>query len=129
AVELLRENAADLVIGSKLMAGAEDERPLFRHAASHVYNGILRLAFGFRGTDTHGLKAFRKAALLPVVARCVVDQDVFASELVLRADRDGVRIAEIPVRLLEKRPPSIDLLRRIPGVVRRLWRLARALKA
>src|SRR5579859_6557693 len=34
AVDILETGAADLVIGSKLAAGAEDQRPLIRHAAS-----------------------------------------------------------------------------------------------
>jgi glycosyltransferase involved in cell wall biosynthesis len=124
AVELLEH--CDMVIGSKLMAGAADERPWLRHVASRFYNGTLRAAFGFEGTDTHGLKAFRKAALIPIVESCIVDKDVFASELTIRAYRGGVRITEIPVRVLEKRPPSINLVRRVPAVVSRLVRLARA---
>ena len=35
AVELLGSGRADMVIGSKLIGGASDERPLLRHAASH----------------------------------------------------------------------------------------------
>jgi glycosyltransferase involved in cell wall biosynthesis len=127
AIRLLRDDEADMVIGSKLMAGSRDERPLVRHAASQAYNALLRLLLGFRGTDTHGLKAFRRAALAPVAARCVVDRDVFASELVIRAYREGLRVREIPVELHEKRPPSVGLLRRVPKVVRNVARLAWAL--
>jgi glycosyltransferase involved in cell wall biosynthesis len=128
ALGLLRDEIADMVIGSKLMAGAKDERPFFRHAASHGYNALLRLLLGFRGTDTHGLKAFRRDAVAPVAARCVVDRDVFASELVIRAHREGLRVREIPVELREKRPPSVELVRRVPKVVRNLARLTWALK-
>ena len=127
AVTMLRRGEADMVIGSKLMAGARDQRPLFRHAASQLYNALLRVTLGFRGTDTHGLKAFRKDAVGPIAARCVVDRDVFASELVIRAYREGLRVHEIPVRLMEKRPPTINLFRRVPAVVTRLVRLSRPL--
>ena len=123
AVALLDAGEAELVIGSKLLSGSSDERPLVRHLASQVYNGMLRYTLGFRGTDTHGLKAFRKAALEPIVRQCLVDRDVFASELVIRADRAGVRLREIPVRVMEKRPPSINLTRRVPAVLRQLARL------
>lgn len=128
ALELLRRDAADLVIGSKLMGGARDQRPWLRHAASQVYTGVLHLLFDFGGTDTHGLKAFRRARLLPIVEACQVDRDVFASELVIRAYREPLRVLEVPVRLLEKRPPSINLLRRIPGVVQNLARLTWAIR-
>src|SRR5215472_7482341 len=41
AIEILETGDADLVIGSKLAAGAEDDRPLFRHAASIAYSTML----------------------------------------------------------------------------------------
>ena len=132
AVAMLRgddgEGGADMVIGSKLAAGAEDERPLSRHAGSLLYNGLLRLTLGFRGTDTHGLKAFRRMRLLPVVERCVVERDVFASEFVIRAHRAGLVVREIPVRLREKRPPSVNLWRRVPHVLRSVARLVWAIR-
>jgi glycosyltransferase involved in cell wall biosynthesis len=127
AVDILRSGSADMVVGSKAMRGAHDTRPLRRRVATRVYNRVLRLALGFRGTDTHGLKAFRRAALLPVVARCIVGHDVFASELVIRAQREGVSITEIPVELAEKRAPSIHLARRVPRVLRNLARLMAAI--
>lgn len=127
ALEILRSEPVDMVIGSKLIAGAEDERPWMRHAASRAYNGLLRITLGFRGTDTHGLKALRKSTMGPIAAACVVDRDVFASELVIRAYRAGLNVREIPVRLMEKRPPSINLVRRVPGVLRNLAKLAWAI--
>jgi glycosyltransferase involved in cell wall biosynthesis len=123
AIELLRAGAADMVVGSKAMRGANDTRPLRRRVATRVYNGVLRLAVGFRGTDTHGLKAFVRAKVAPVAASCVVEYDVFASELVVRAHRSGLRVLEIPVDVHEKRAPSIRLLHRVPRVLQHLGRL------
>jgi glycosyltransferase involved in cell wall biosynthesis len=123
AVPLLESGEADMVIGSKAMVGANDQRPLFRRFATRVLNGMLRVAVDFRGTDTHGLKAFRREVLVPVVERCVIDRDIFASELVVRAFRDGVRVVEIPVRVVEKRRPATALVSRVPNVLRNLARL------
>jgi glycosyltransferase involved in cell wall biosynthesis len=123
ALELLRRDEADLVIGSKAMAGAHDKRPLPRRAATKVYNKLLRVSLGFSGTDTHGLKAMRRSTLAPIVARCIVDYDVFASELVIRAEREGLRVLEIPVEIEEKRAPTINLARRVPRVLGNLGRL------
>jgi hypothetical protein len=116
------------VVGSKLLSGARDQRPMLRHVASLGYNGLLRSLFGFQGTDTHGLKAFRRAAVLPIVLRCIVDKDVFASELVIRAYREAIRVIEIPVRVVEKRTPSINLFARVPNVVKNLWKLTYAIR-
>lgn len=128
AMELLETNGAELVIGSKLLSGASDERPLLRHAGTVVINGLLRVTLGFKGTDTHGLKAFRRAPLVDVARACLVEKDLFASELVIRAERSGVRIKEIPVRVLEKRPPSVHLLQRVPRVLKDLTRLFVAIR-
>lgn len=128
ALALLDTQKVDMVIGSKLLDGASDERPFIRHMGSVVINGMLRMALGFKGTDTHGLKAFRRSALLPVVHACIVDKDLFASELVIRAQRQSVAMMEVPVRVLEKRPPSIHLFRRVPNVIRNLSRLFVAIR-
>jgi glycosyltransferase involved in cell wall biosynthesis len=123
AVEILETGEADLVIGSKLAVGAADDRPLIRHAASIAYSTLLKVMLGFRGTDTHGLKAFRRLALLDVVRACLVDKDVFASEFVIRADRGGIIIREVPVHIIEKRPPGINLFKRVPNVMKSLLKL------
>ncbi|MCL2822767.1 MAG: glycosyltransferase family 2 protein [Polyangiaceae bacterium] len=127
AISLLERGDVDLVIGSKLLAGSNDQRPWARNTASRVYNWMLRASLGFRGTDTHGLKALRRDKLLSVVDACVVDKDVFASEFVIRAYRLNVRICEVPIRVVEKRTPSINLVRRVPNVLRQLSKLAWAI--
>ena len=128
AIDILESGRADLVIGSKLAVGAEDARPLLRHAASIAYSGMLRIILGFRGTDTHGLKAFRRVALLDTCKACLVDKDVFASEFVIRADRGGIRTEEIPIHVIEKRPPSINLFKRVPNVLKSMAKLTYAIR-
>ena len=124
AMALLERSDTDLVVGSKAMVGSNDQRPLFRRAATRVYNGLLRAVCHYPGTDTHGLKAFRRAALLETARRCILDRDVFASEFVIRAHREGKQVVEIPFAVREKRPPSINLFKRVPHVVRSVARLA-----
>lgn len=124
ALRKLREENYDFVVGSKRVAGARDRRPLYRRTATQVLNGMLRVAVGFKGTDTHGLKAFRREAVLPVVNACVVDKDMFASEMTVRVHRDGgLRWTEVPIDLIEKRPPSVHLFKRVPNVMRNMVRL------
>lgn len=128
AVELLSTGKFDMVIGSKLTAGSHDDRPWARHAASQIYTGMLRVTLGFQGTDTHGLKAFVRKPLLPIARECLVEKDVFASEFVIRAYRAGLRVREIPIRVLEKRTPSINLVRRVPNVLKSLAKLTWAIR-
>ncbi|MEE2779072.1 MAG: glycosyltransferase family 2 protein [Myxococcota bacterium] len=128
ALQILTANDADMVIGSKAHSDADDRRPLVRRTATLVLNGLLRVLLGFGGTDTHGLKAFRRETLLPVVSRCIVDKDIFASEFVIRAERQKFRVMEIPVAIEEKRPPSINLFRRVPHVLKSLAKLTWAIR-
>ena len=124
SMALLERSDTDLVVGSKAMVGSNDQRPLFRRAATRVYNGMLRLVCDYRGTDTHGLKAFRREALLETARRCRLDRDVFASEFVIRAHREGKKVVEIPFAVREKRPPSIRLMTRVPHVIKSVAKLA-----
>lgn len=122
AMPKLREGYS-LVVGSKRAPGARDRRPMYRRFATQVLNGLLRVSVGFKGTDTHGLKAFRRDALIDIVEECVVDKDMFASEFVVRVHRADRPWCEVPIDLVEKRPPSIHLFRRVPNVLRNIVRL------
>lgn len=123
ALPRLERREADLIVGSKAARGSSDHRPLVRRVATRLHNGLLRVSLGFKGTDTHGLKAFRRERLAPVIERCVVDMDVFASEFVVRAWREGLNVIEIPIQLHEKRQPSIHLFKRVPNVLKNVARL------
>lgn len=124
ALALLERTDTDLVVGSKAMVGSNDQRPWVRRVGTRVYNGLLRTVCGYRGTDTHGLKAFKREVLLETAQRCVLDRDVFASEFVIRAHREKKKVVEIPFAVHEKRPPSINLLKRVPHVIKSVAKLA-----
>jgi glycosyltransferase involved in cell wall biosynthesis len=123
ALNLLERGEAEMVVGSKAALGAKDERPFIRRSGTIVINGLLRMTLGFHGTDTHGLKMFLREALVPVAEKCVVERDLFASEFVIRASRMGKKLEEIPILVREKRPPTINLIRRVPNVLKNLARL------
>jgi len=124
ALALLERTDTDLVVGSKAMVGSNDQRPLVRRLGTRVYNGLLRTVCHYRGTDTHGLKAFKREVLLDTARRCILDRDVFASEFVVRAHREKKKVVEIPFAVREKRPPSINLVKRVPHVLKSVARLA-----
>jgi glycosyltransferase AglD len=119
----------DIVVGSKVMRGSQDRRPFVRRFLTRAFNAMLRAVFGFSGTDTHGMKALRRAAVDPVLAQCVTSRSIFDTELVLRAQRAGLTVVEIPVAVQEIRQPSYwSVLRRLPEVSWNLIKLRSALK-
>jgi glycosyltransferase involved in cell wall biosynthesis len=126
---LAMEETADLVLASKRIAGSEDRRGALRRAGTAVFNLLLRILFRSKVTDTHDMKMIRKSvvdAILPFVRSTL---DLFDTELVIRAERAGYRIREVPVVVEEKREARSSFLSRVPrtlvGILRmriRLWR-------
>lgn len=108
ALESMR-NGSDIVIGSKSMRGARDARPFFRRMITRCFNLTLKILFGFKGTDTHGLKVMVSSKILPLVAECRTDGVIFDTELILRAQRDGLKIKDTPVFCEEKRGTRLQI--------------------
>ncbi len=118
----------DFIVGSKVITGAVDKRPLVRRLITRWFNLFLRLLYGFRGTDTHGIKGLRKSAVYPVAMQCLTEREVFDTELLLRADRARISIHELPVTIQERRLSKLNLFRRIPSTASDLLRLYIALQ-
>ncbi len=127
AVEMLESGPAAIVVGSKRAAGAADERSVGRKLVTAGYSILLRYGFRLRVSDTHGLKAMRRGEVADTVAACRFGRDIFDTELVLRAARAGLLVAEIPVSVADHRPPRTSILRRIPRSLVGLYRLRVAL--
>jgi glycosyltransferase involved in cell wall biosynthesis len=104
----------DIVIGSKNAPGSSDKRPFLRKSITTGFNRLIQILFGFKGTDTHGIKAFRTAPIVRIVEECVTEGEIFDTELIIRAQRSGLNISEIPVSVGEMRPSRYSLLQRIP---------------
>ena len=103
---------ADIVFASKRVPGARDERPLYRRILTAGLSIALRQMLGLRLSDAHGMKVYRRAALESIVAACTMRSVMFDAEMALRAERNGLRIAEVPARVSERRPARTSVLRR-----------------
>jgi glycosyltransferase involved in cell wall biosynthesis len=110
ALRLLQEN--DIVIGSKRKNGAEDRRPLARRLLSVSYHSLTRLLFGIDVTDTTCVKAFRRSSVLPLLSR-IRFNSIFETELVVRAEKACMKIAELPVVVHDGRLPKENLLKKV----------------
>lgn len=124
---VLSEGGPAIVVGSKRAAGANDTRAPLRKAATWVFSTILRVGFGLRVSDTHGMKAMRRAAVAPYAEACFSGQDLFDTELILRVERAGLGTGEIPVAVHELRPARSSFLSRVPRTLRGLCNLRIAL--
>ena len=122
-------DTADIVIASKRAPGSDDRRPFIRRLGTRVFNLILRRALGSKVTDTHGIKGFRRTVVNDLLPDVFLGQDLFDTELVLRAERLGYRIAEVPIVVEELREARSSYLRRIPRTLKGLRRLRRTLNS
>ena len=120
-------DGAVVVVGSKRTAGANDTRGPGRRLVTAVFSGLLRYGFGLHVSDTHGMKVLRRDELGPIVERCRFGTDLFDTELVLRAERAGLRTTEVAVTVAELRPSRSPITSRIPRTVVGLARLRWAL--
>jgi len=116
-------DSCGVVVGSKLMAGAEDRRSPLRHLVSWGFTTMLRLLFDWRMDDTHGIKVLRREVVRRFAPQTVMTRDLFDTELIIRARRAGVKVGALPVRVEEKRKPRSSIVRRIPRTLRGLLRL------
>lgn len=118
ALELLDGSEAPagpaIVVGSKRAPGARDNRSSLRRAATSVFSGILRYGFGLTLSDTHGMKVLNLGALREAIRACRSGDDLFDTELIIRAEHSGLVTAEVPVTVTELRPARTSIARRVP---------------
>ncbi len=126
---LAQPDDVDLVIGSKRDPSSDDRRPPMRRLATRVFNILLRVILDSGVSDTHGMKAFRKALLEDLTNAVVSNQDLFDTELVIRAERAGYSIVEVPVTVEETRAAKSSLIKRAPRTIAGLFRVRKALRA
>jgi glycosyltransferase involved in cell wall biosynthesis len=128
AVALMAGGPADIVVGSKRSPGSDDQRSLGRRAVTAIFSLVLRGGFGLWVSDTHGVKALKRVSLLPLVQACQFGGDIFDTELIIRAERSGLAVRELPVSVTDQRPPRTPITRRIPRSLWGLVQLQRALR-
>jgi glycosyltransferase involved in cell wall biosynthesis len=116
---------SDLAIGSRLAKGARVTRSPKREVISRGYNHLLHAALRVNFSDAQcGFKAARSdvvADLLPAVR----DQTwFFDTELLVLAQRRGLRIHEVPVDWVEDSDSRVDIASTAAGDLRGVARLA-----
>ncbi len=112
-----------IVVGSKRGEGALDTRPWPRRMVTLVFSTILKVGFGLSVSDTHGMKVLRRQPLIALAEQCRFGTDLFDTELILRAERAGLKSGEVPVVVQELRPSRSSIAKRIPRTMANLVKL------
>ncbi len=121
---------SDVAIGSRLVRGSRVVRGPKREIISRCYNSMLRVAFHTSFRDAQcGFKAVRAdvaRALLPAVEN---DHWFFDTELLLLAERNGLRIHEVPVDWTDDPDSRVDVVATAMEDIRGMIRVARRILA
>lgn len=123
-------NGADIAIGSRNLPGSRSERGIGRRAISWCYRILLHLLFNLRVSDPPcGFKAVNERVVREIVPLVRDRQWFFDTELLIRSQRAGMRITEIPVTWHEpRRGGSLrKVLRIVNSDLRAMWQLERDL--
>ncbi len=119
---------SDLAIGSRLVPSSRVVRSVKREFVSRSYNLLLHGVLGARFSDAQcGFKAVRADVareLLPLVADTGW---FFDTELLVIAERVGLRIHEVPVDWVDDPGSRVDIAATAIGDLKGCWRLGRAL--
>jgi glycosyltransferase involved in cell wall biosynthesis len=116
----------DFIIGSKMAHWSKDKRSIIRMTVSYSFNLYLKVMYGFRGSDTHGIKVLKRKVVEKVLPKCKTDSGIFDTEFVLRSQYAGFKFADFPVTVVEKRPPRFT--QRLLQTPIDIFFLSRALK-
>lgn len=110
-VKLLNDGAA-IVIGSRYHRSSRSKRTLLRLAASKSFNFLVKLLLGSKLSDHQcGFKAFRKDLILPILNKVENKNWFWDTELLIRAQRSGLRVDEIPIEWSEAPESKFRLLK------------------
>ncbi|MFC1413851.1 glycosyltransferase [Streptacidiphilus sp. N1-12] len=117
---------SDLAIGSRLHRGSAVVRGPKREFISRTYNLMLRTTMAARFSDAQcGFKAAR-TDVVKALLDAVEDQTwFFDTELLLLAERSGLRIHEVPVDWVDDPDSRVDIVRTVRDDLKGMWRVAR----
>ncbi len=131
AVKALDENKeAGVLIGSRNIGkNGYEGYTLLRKIMSKVYIRVLCIIGGFRLTDSQcGCKAFRREAAHTLFSQAKVDGFAFDFEMILRAQREGIKIIEMPVKIINHRDSKIHVIRDSARMLRDLMKIKKDIK-
>ncbi len=117
------EKKYSVITASKRLNESEDGRKLIRRIATNFFVLIIKFLFQTSMSDTHGMKGIRKSSCEKHIQKVVSTQDLFDTELLLRIERSGEKIYEVPAMVNEIRPSVSVIYSRIPRTIYSLIKL------
>ncbi|MFH1402944.1 MAG: dolichyl-phosphate beta-glucosyltransferase [Candidatus Altiarchaeota archaeon] len=110
--------------GSRLISGSDVKRRFVRDLLSKSYNRLARIITRSGVNDLQcGFKAFNVREVGKILPEVEDNNWFFDTELLVKAERMGLKVSEIPVRWVESEKSSVNVRRIITYYIRNLWRI------
>lgn len=129
ALTVMKNENANIVVGSKGHPQSKIHRPLARKIASLGFNSMINTLFWMGISDTQGALAFKKSEVMKYLDKLTSTDTFFQTEYMITSHHEGLTIKEIPVTVEDMRASSFNLKKDIFLLFRKLlqlrWRLNR----
>lgn len=127
-----KHSEIDVIKGNRLSKKSQvNGRKTSRNITSRGLDLLIKLVFGVRVSDTmEGFQFFRKKCVDRLVAASGEDKGWFyCAELLIRGEKLGYRIAELPVVWNDDYDTKVDVAKLIVNYLERIFSLKKALIA
>jgi glycosyltransferase involved in cell wall biosynthesis len=128
-VDAILQGGCDVATGSRLQKGkSQVNRSLKRYIISKSYNIMVRRVLFVHFSDAQcGFKAVSRRAIERIVPQIQDQSWFFDTELLVLAEKQGYRIADIAVRWMEDNDSRVKIIKTawddIKGIIRLRWLL------
>lgn len=129
-LERLRTGEADLVIGSRRMGGEGYKNyPPLRILMSKCFGLLSHMISGLPYDTQCGIKAYRWQAARAIFSRCTTDGFSFDFEVLMRADKLGLKVEQFPVSVINFRESKVNVIRDSARMFRDVFRIRKKVRS
>lgn len=111
-IDAISKEDYQIATGSRMLSKSHVKRTRTRGTASKVYNLMVRVVLGSKIKDHQcGFKAFQREPLLQLINEVKATHWFWDTEILVRAQRKGFKVKEIPVEWSSVRETKVRLLK------------------
>ena len=129
-LERLRTGEADLVIGSRRIGGEGYKNyPPLRILMSKCFGLLSHMISGLPYDTQCGIKAYRRQAARDIFSRCTTDGFSFDFEVLMWADKLGLKVEQFPVSVINFRESKVNVIRDSARMFRDVFRIRKKVRS
>ena len=129
-LDRFRAGDAGLVIGSRRLGGEGYKNyPPLRILMSKCFGLLSHMISGLPYDTQCGIKGYRREAAERIFSRCTTDGFSFDFEVLMRADRLGLKVEQIPVSVVNFRESKVNVIKDSARMFRDVFRIRKQVRS